>query len=332
MWKKLQHSFQNTILVTFNLSSSYFFIITYIILSTNLHYHVQAHVFIYASCSQDKFQPNSPYEANLNSVFSSITNSASQSNYNSFAVGNVSSTPSEDAAYGLYQCRGDLKTVDCAACVRNAVGQIGLVCSYTYAASLQLEGCLVRYENHDFLGKLDTTVVYRKCSRSTTNDVEFYKRRDDVLADLQAATSFRVISLGFVEGFAQCLTDLSQVDCSSCLSEAVGKLKNVCGPAAAADVYLAQCYARYWASGYYDSDPDSSNEDNIGKTVAIIVGVLAGFAIIVVMLSLIRKASTARSLMTSKGTHGNWQSYSEGAAVNCNTYWLLQASREQTRD
>ncbi|PIA35741.1 hypothetical protein AQUCO_03500237v1 [Aquilegia coerulea] len=250
MLKNLQHSFQNTILLALK-----FYLITYLIL-TNLHYQVQAHVFIYASCSQDKFQPNSPFEANLNSVLSSITNSASQSTYNSFAVGNVSSTPSEDATYGLYQCRGDFKTTDCAVCVQNAVGQIGLVCPYTYAASLQLEGCLVRYENHDFLGKLDTTVVYKKCSRSTSNDVEFYKRRDDVLADLQAATSFRVISLGLVEGFAQCISDLSSVDCSSCLSEAVGKLKNVCGPAAAADVYLAQCYARYWASGYYDSDQD----------------------------------------------------------------------------
>ncbi|KAF9600817.1 hypothetical protein IFM89_013052 [Coptis chinensis] len=290
MLKNLQHSFQNTVLLQQKLTSL-FFLISYLTLS-NLSHHVQAHVFTYAGCSQDKYQPNSAFEGNLNSLLSSITNSASQSSYSSYAVGNGSSTPSEDAAYGLYQCRGDLKTTDCAGCVQNAVGQIGLVCPYSYAASLQLEGCLVRYGNHDFLGRLDTTIMYRKCSKSTSNDVEFFKRRDDVLADLQAATSFRVISLGLVEGFAQCLGDMSQVDCSSCLSEAVGKLKNICGSASAADAYLGQCYARYWASGYYDSTSDSSNEDKIGRTIAIIVGVLAGFALIVVLLSLLRKAAS----------------------------------------
>ncbi|OVA08066.1 Gnk2-homologous domain [Macleaya cordata] len=217
------------------------------------HHHVNAYMFIYGGCSQDRYQPDSPFQSNLNSLLASIVSSASQSSYNSFAIGNGTSTPDAPAVYGLYQCRGDLKIPDCTTCVQNAVGQINLVCPYSFAAGLQLEGCYVRYENVDFLGKPDTTVLFKKCSRSTSNDVEFYKRRDDVLADLQSATSFRVSSLGLVEGFAQCLGDLSPSDCSSCLSEAVGKLKNTCGSASAADVYLGQCYARYWASGYYGS-------------------------------------------------------------------------------
>lgn len=63
---------------------------------------------------------------------------------------------------------------------------------------------------------------------------------------------FKVSSSGSVEGYAQCLGDLSSSDCSACLVAAVAQLKNLCGSAAAADVYLGQCYARYWASGYYD--------------------------------------------------------------------------------
>ncbi|RZC73361.1 hypothetical protein C5167_048836 [Papaver somniferum] len=35
---------------------------------------------------------------------------------------------------------------------------------------------------------------------------------------------------------------------------------------------------------------DSSSEDNVGRTVAIIVGVLAGVAVIIVLLSFLRKA------------------------------------------
>ncbi|KAI3858126.1 hypothetical protein MKX03_022445 [Papaver bracteatum] len=273
-----------------SLNFSYFFFYFLLLLSSSIFSlgHVNGYMFIYGGCSQDRYPPDSPFEVHLNSLLSSIVSSSSQFSYNAFAIGN-SSTPDSNAAYGLYQCRGDLKLHDCTTCVQNAVGQINLVCPNSFAAGLQLDGCYVRYENIDFLGKPDTAILYKKCSRSTSDDVEFYKRRDDVLAELQAATSFRVASLGMVEGFAQCLGDLSPSDCSSCLSEAVSKLKNTCGSASAVDIYLGQCYARYWASGYYNSS-DSSSEDNVGRTVAIIVGVLAGVAVIIVLLSFLRKA------------------------------------------
>ncbi|KAG5125030.1 hypothetical protein JHK82_031767 [Glycine max] len=284
-------------------------------------YPSRAHIFIYAVCSQEKYQPNSPFEGNLNSFLSSVVSSSSDITYNSFAVGNGSLTPQEGSVYGLYQCRGDLHPIDCSKCVGRLVNQIGLVCPYALGASLQLEGCLVRYEHAgDFLGKLDTSLRYKKCSKAATSDVEFFHRRDDVLADLQTANGFRVSSSGIVEGFAQCLGDLSVSDCSSCIADAVGKLKSLCGSAAAADLFLGQCYARYWASGYYHesggrsmnsyaiNDPFvekrseneeeaevltnySSNNDQVGKSVAIIVGVFAGLAVLVVILSICKTAA-----------------------------------------
>ncbi|KAG6747968.1 hypothetical protein POTOM_047859 [Populus tomentosa] len=251
---------------------------------------VKAYVFIYAGCSQEKYDPSSPFEGNHNSILSSVFSSSSEASYHSFAIGNGSSTPPEGICYGLYQCRGDLRTIDCSRCIESAVNQISLVCPYSYGAALQLEGCYVRYEHVDFLGRLDTSLRFKKCSRSVNNDVEFFKRRDDVLADLPTAMGFKVSSSGSVEGYAQCLGDLSSSDCSACLVAAVAQLKNLCGSAAAADVYLGQCYARYWASGYYDRSSDSSSEDDVGKTVAIIVGVLAGLSILIVFLSFCRRA------------------------------------------
>ncbi|TYH42859.1 hypothetical protein ES332_D11G090500v1 [Gossypium tomentosum] len=251
---------------------------------------VKAYVLIYAGCSQEKYAPNSPFEGNLNSFLSSVVSSSSQVSYDAYALGNGSSTPPEGAIYGLYQCRGDLPMFECSRCMQSAVNQIGLVCSNSYGASVQLEGCYLRYEHSNFLGSPDTTLMFKKCSRSVNNDVEFFKRRDDVLADLQSAIGFKVSSSGLVEGFSQCLGDLSSSDCSACLSDAVAKLKSLCGSAAAAGVYLGQCYARYWASGHYaELTPDSSHEDDVGKTVAIIVGVLAGVVVLIVLLSVCRK-------------------------------------------
>ncbi|KAK8565903.1 hypothetical protein V6N13_020980 [Hibiscus sabdariffa] len=203
-----------------------------------------------------------------------------------------SSTPPEATLYGLYQCRGDLQKADCTRCMQSAINQIVLVCPYSNGASLQLEGCFLRYDHANFLGVSDTSLKFKKCSRSVNHDVEFYKRRDDVLDDLESAIGFKVSSSGLVEGFAQCLGDLSASDCSSCLAVAVGELKSLCGSAEAAGVFLGQCYARYWASGYYaELSPDSHHEDDMGKTVAIILGVLAGLAVLIVLLSICRKPS-----------------------------------------
>ena len=221
------------------------------ILSAN-GYTTRSHIFIYAGCSQEKYQPNTPFEGNLNSFLSSVASSSSDVSYNSFAIGNGSSTPPEGSVYGLYQCRGDLSPIDCSKCIGSSVNQIGLVCPYALGASLQLEGCYLRYEHFDFIGKIDTSLRYKQCNKAVSNDVEFFRRRDDVLGDLQAANGFRVSTSGLVEGYAQCLGDLTAADCTSCLAEAVVKLKSLCGSAASAEVFLAQCYARYWASGYYD--------------------------------------------------------------------------------
>ncbi|KAL4361297.1 hypothetical protein GQ457_04G032450 [Hibiscus cannabinus] len=260
-------------------------------LSCFVHF-VKANIFIYAGCSQDKYASGSPFEGNLNSFLSSVVSSSSQVSYNTYAVGNGSSTPPEATLYGLYQCRGDLQKADCTRCMQSAVNQIVLVCPYSNGASLQLEGCFLRYDHANFLGVPDTSLKFKKCSKSVNHDVEFYKRRDDVLDDLESAIGFKVSSSGLVEGFAQCLGDLSASDCSSCLAVAVGDLKSLCGSTEAAAVFLGQCYARYWASGYYaELSPDSHHEDDMGKTVAIILGVLAALAVLIVLLSICRKPS-----------------------------------------
>ncbi|XP_073288630.1 plasmodesmata-located protein 8 isoform X1 [Primulina huaijiensis] len=271
----------------FSITISFFFIIFF----TNNIRFTKSYALIYPGCSQEKYQANSPYQTNLNSMLSSITSSSYTTLYNSFTLGTDPSTASpEGSVYGLYQCRGDLNLKDCSTCIASSINQIVLLCPYTYGATLQLDGCFVRYEHVDFLGKPDTNLVHKKCSERLLNDAEFLRRRDDILDDLRGAVGFRVSSVGSVEGYAQCLGDLTDEDCSSCLGNAVGKVRSLCGSAAAADMFLAQCYVRYWESGYYDNSSDSSNEDDVGKTVAIIVGVSAGVAVFIVLLSFCKKA------------------------------------------
>ncbi|KVH97111.1 cysteine-rich repeat secretory protein 15 [Cynara cardunculus var. scolymus] len=254
-------------------------------------YLVKSRIFIYYGCSEEKFKPNTPFETNLNSLLSLFVSSSSQGLYNSFAIGNDTDTSSESPIYGLYQCRGDLRTPDCTKCIEGAVSQVGLACPYSYSGSLQLDKCLVRFEHFDFLGKLDTDLRFKKCSTSVSHDMQFLKRRDEVLVELgETNQGFRISSSSSIEGFSQCLGDLSPDDCNSCLGEAITKLKNLCGSSEAGDVFLAQCYMRYWISGYHDSPSESSGGDDVGKTIAIVIGVVAGLTAFIVLISFCRRS------------------------------------------
>ncbi|XP_010512407.1 PREDICTED: cysteine-rich repeat secretory protein 15 [Camelina sativa] len=275
----------------FLFSLLFFFFFLFFYSSSSSRSSSESHIFIYGGCSPEKYTPNTPFESNRDTFLSSVVTSSSDASFNSFAVGNESSS-SSSAVFGLYQCRDDLRSSDCLKCIQTSVDQITLICPYSFGASLQLEGCFLRYETNDFLGKPDTSLRYKKCSsKSVENDNDFFKRRDDVLSDLESTRlGYKVSRSGLVEGYAQCVGDLSPSDCTACLAESVGKLKNLCGSAIAAEVYLAQCYARYWGSGYYDFSSDPTHGDDAGKTIAIIVGVIAGFAILVILLSLCRNS------------------------------------------
>ncbi|KAF7844836.1 cysteine-rich repeat secretory protein 15-like [Senna tora] len=184
--------------------------------------------------------------------------------------------------------------IDCKTCIETSLQQIGLVCPYSFGASLQLEGCSLRYEHVDFLGKVDVSVRYKRCRRPVSrHDHEFFWRRDRVVADLAGRPGgggFRVSRSGFVEGYSECVGDLSTEDCSSCVVEAVRRLKGLCGSAAKGDVFLGKCYARYWASGYDEETPDSLKEDQVRKATAIIVGLLASLVILIAILSICQRA------------------------------------------
>ncbi|GAB2274160.1 hypothetical protein Dimus_008929 [Dionaea muscipula] len=88
------------------------------------HLVVEAYKFIYVGCSQEKYQPSSPFQSNLNSFFSWANSASQSSSFNSFASGNDTEAEDPEAAvYGLYQCRGDLTGSDCANCIQSTKGR-----------------------------------------------------------------------------------------------------------------------------------------------------------------------------------------------------------------
>ncbi|VFQ99690.1 unnamed protein product [Cuscuta campestris] len=187
-----------------------------------------------------KFSPGSPFESNLNSLFASLVNSATNSSYNNFTAAGPTGQAA-DHVRGLYQCRSDLSASDCAACVSGTVPQFPHFCPSATGGVLQMEGCLVMYGNADFIGVEDKTVVYRSCGRS---DAAVGARVEAVLGSLRGPSGVH----GGVDqalGVSQCVGDLSYDECQDCLGEAIGRLRSECnGTAVSGDMFLGKCYAR----------------------------------------------------------------------------------------
>ncbi|KAH6760081.1 plasmodesmata-located protein 7 [Perilla frutescens var. hirtella] len=248
--------------------------------------------FLYGGCSQIKYPPGSQYESNLNSLLTSLVNSATYSAYNKFTI--LGSSP-QDVVYGIYQCRADLAMPDCATCVARAVSHLGPLCPQACGGAMQLEGCFVKYDNVSFIGVEDKTEVMKKCGPSDGFNSDQMGRRDAVLAGLNGAGGpFRVGGSEDVQGVAQCVGDLSTGQCQDCLTEAMRRLKAECGGAVFGDVFLAKCYARYSTSGAhaYVSTPnhDSSHtHSDSEKTFAIVLGLLAGVALLIIFLTFVRR-------------------------------------------
>ncbi|GLT28790.1 hypothetical protein SLA2020_036970 [Shorea laevis] len=249
--------------------------------------------FVFGGCTQQKYAPDSPYQSNLNTLLTSLVNSATYSSYSNYTI--TGSSP-EDVVYGLYQCRGDLSMPDCATCVSSAVSHVGSLCSATCGGAVQLQGCFIKYDNETFLGVEDKTLVLKKCGPSAASEI--MGRRDEVMAGLTSGGGpFRVGQSGEVQGLAQCVGDLNVGECQDCLSEAIGQLKSICGTATYGDMYLGKCYARYYIgqveSGDHHYSPDHNgdhkNSSEGEKTFAVIIGLFAGVALVIIFFAFLRR-------------------------------------------
>lgn len=251
--------------------------------------------FIFGGCSQLKFIPGSAYENSLDSLLTSLVNSATLTAFNNFTIQGGATV------YGLFQCRGDLNNDQCFRCVQRAVSQLGTLCLDSCGGALQLDGCFVKYDNVTFLGVEDKTLVLKKCEPSIGLTSDALTQRDAVLAYLQASDgtykTFRTSSSGDLQGVAQCTGDLSATECQDCLSDAIGRLRTECGASTWGEIYLAKCYARFSERGGHSrgaNDDKNHNDDEVAKTLAILIGLIAGVALIIVFLSFLGKVCEKR--------------------------------------
>ncbi|KAL6868145.1 hypothetical protein ACP4OV_014990 [Aristida adscensionis] len=168
--------------------------------------------------------------------------------------------------YGLAQCRGDIPATECAACLAAAADKLPTSCGYKSLATIWYDYCLMRYENTNFTGQIDTNFgVYLPSTQAAKDATAFAKVVGRVLGKAAAQAAAAVAGgagLGrdkergsppfmSVYGLAECTRDLAPAACAQCLATAVSSLGELCGAQDGCQINYSSCRARYEVYPFY---------------------------------------------------------------------------------
>nr|KYP75093.1 Cysteine-rich receptor-like protein kinase 25 [Cajanus cajan] len=224
----------------------------------------------YQVCSTNKFTPNSTYQTNLRTLFSSLSSEASNSvEFFNNTVAGTKTNPS-DTVYGLFMCRGDIPSDLCSQCVGNGTQRLSTHedCSTAVAAVVYYDQCIVRYSNRSFFSVVTMSAGYVLPSPINMTNQESFKRlvydtlnktaddaADEPTGDKKFATrETNIDEYQKLYCLAQCTPDLSLRDCRSCLESLINSdLPRCCAGTQGARVLYPNCVIRYEIYPFYRS-------------------------------------------------------------------------------
>ncbi|KMT05745.1 hypothetical protein BVRB_7g166720 [Beta vulgaris subsp. vulgaris] len=244
---------------------------------------------IYRGCANQNFpDPSDSYTQTLKTLFNSLISQSSKTNFSKETAGEGS----QAGIFGLYQCRGDLNSVDCNNCVSQFPKIASKYCgSSSIAVRIQLSGCYMRYEIVGFKQISSTELLYKNCKKGEVKDGSFEVKRENAFQQVESGVTseggFYAASYDSVYVLGQCEGDLVGSECGECVKTGLERVKAECGDAVSGQVYLNQCYISYT---YYPNGVDEEKASSPGtkqgtaKTVAIVLGATAAAGFVVAIL------------------------------------------------
>nr|XP_029123198.1 plasmodesmata-located protein 2 [Elaeis guineensis] len=268
------------------------FVLAVVVSSISPSAAADLYTVVYKGCANQTSGGGGASQQALAALISSLTAQASSAK---FYKTTTSSSAGGQALFGLFQCRGDLSSSDCSACVGRVLPMWSSLCGPSVAARIQLTGCYALYQVSGFPQVSGTQMLFKTCG-SGSGGGDFELKRDTAFAQLQSGVAggagFYATRYASVYALAQCEGDLSTGDCGDCVSQAVQKSEVECGGAPSGQVYLDKCYISY--SYYPNGVPHGGGGQQTSKTVAIVVGGAAALGFLVICLLF------ARSLLKKK--------------------------------
>ncbi|KAG8490929.1 hypothetical protein CXB51_014708 [Gossypium anomalum] len=259
------------------------------------------------------FTMNSTYETNLNRLISSF----SANTANDYGFYNLSSGEGSNRVNSIALCRGDVGSGDCLGCINNAKTELRSLCPDQREAIIWYDNCMFRYTNRSISGVVEDDPLLYMWNDNNVTDVDAFNQSlstllDSLINSASSGTSLRKFATGSAQvtpfqtvyALVQCTPDLSQAECTSCLSTAIELVPECCDRKQGGRVLEPSCNFRFEIERFYNlttadtpltstpppatSPPSNNTKNTTGKksnssqTITIASVSAVAFAVLVV--------------------------------------------------
>ncbi|KAK1280227.1 Cysteine-rich receptor-like protein kinase 8 [Acorus gramineus] len=293
---------------------------------------------LYQICqNKSNYTTNSPYQANLNTLLSSLSSNGPTTGFFTTTQGNP-----PDQVDGLVLCRGDTNVSVCAACLDTAVVDVVQSCPNQKSAVIWYDDCLLRYSNIRFFNSVETSSKFFMWNVNNATDPRpFIAAVYGLIGSLVNKTAgdpgmfatgeVAVSGAGAVAGqkvyvLAQCTRDLSRDSCAQCLVDANNSYPSCtqCAGKIGGRVIGPSCNFRYEISKFYGNSSirtavpspslppipppttpvafaQGSKKHGLRTALTIIIPVLTFIVIVTVVFACLRKMRRVKNVRIDYG-------------------------------
>ncbi|KAK7357545.1 hypothetical protein VNO80_16834 [Phaseolus coccineus] len=219
--------------------------------------------FLRNFCMNDKgnYTANSTYHNNLNTLLSNLSsNTDIDYGFYNFSYGQDSNTVN---AIGL--CRGDVKPDACRRCLNDSKVLLTQLCPNQKEAIGWYDQCMLRYSNRSLFNTMETSPNFYLWNPGNATDIDQFNQvlrnlLDSLIGQATLGNSQRKFAAAHVSGsvfqtiygLVQCTPDLSEQDCSACLTGAISEIPQCCDGKKGGRILRPSCNFRYEVYSFYD--------------------------------------------------------------------------------
>ncbi|KAL6658163.1 hypothetical protein ACP70R_003749 [Stipagrostis hirtigluma subsp. patula] len=214
-------------------------------------------------CSSDSFDPDSPYETNLNGLIDKLGPDTVASG----GFLNTTEGRPNDVVFAVAMCFQDSTWDDCSKCLYMAPSYARIACPYNRTAAIMFTDCMLRYSDHRFFSEeTDGGVEFRLYVTAYLKDVVDTRRAMmNELVPEAANSTWRFANQSrtqkdstVVYGLVQCRRDLSPDHCTVCLTYLVDELLGSYPNNTAAFIKSFSCFVKYHPEPIALMDPQEN--------------------------------------------------------------------------
>ncbi|XP_076945769.1 cysteine-rich receptor-like protein kinase 15 [Bidens hawaiensis] len=303
------------------------FIFIHLILTTTTS--TQPDFLSYFCENAANYTVNSRYQRNLDTTLSALPTTN-----NGYGFYNLSTGQGNDTVNSVALCRGDVNPDVCRSCLNDSIVKLPQVCPNQKEAIGYYDYCLVKYSNEIILRSTRIKIyVALGNPQNATNIDRFNGALRPLLRNLRgnasAGGSLRKFASGStngpdlstIYGLAQCTPDLSDMQCDTCLEDAIRQISNMYYGRIGARMLLPMCNFRYESYRFFNQtapviapspppilqpsppvarpSPPPGKKNNTTRTVIIVTIIVIVTVIIIASLCIIMRFRKKKEQMTS---------------------------------